>query len=246
MRDAFSMPDSGRMDPIVVARAVVEERHPAARAAFVGGSVLTEHRTPMSDLDIVVLLHGTPAPYRESLQAGDWPVELFVHTDESWHAYVDREIRKRRSPLLWMCADSTLLFDVDGIGERLATEARKLALAGPPTTTPEEIEDFRYAITDLLDDLAGSADQGERLFIASELARRTGELALALADAWRGGGKWLARRLDATAPGLNARLHQAVREALDGQSEALVGVVDDVLAQAGGRLWAGYRRGGTP
>ncbi|MEU6229753.1 nucleotidyltransferase domain-containing protein [Streptomyces sp. NPDC047042] len=234
------------MDPVVVARAVVEERHPAARAAFLGGSVLTEHRTALSDLDIVVLLHGLPAPYRQSLQYGDWPVELFVHTEETWHAFVDRETRKRRSPLLWMCADGELLFDVDGLGERLAAEARKLALAGPPAMPAEEIEDFRYAITDLLDDLAGSTDQGELLFIASELARRTGELALALGGAWGGGGKWLARRLEDAAPGLNARLHHAVRAALDGQTEALVGVVDDVLARAGGRLWAGYRRSGTP
>lgn len=106
--------------------------------------------------------------------------------------------------------------------------------------------DFRYAITDLLDDLAGSTDQGERLFIASELARRTGELVLAIGGAWGGGGKWLARRLEAAAPGLNARLHHAVHRALDGQTEALVGVVDDVLARVGGRLWVGYRRDGTP
>ncbi|MGW2719785.1 nucleotidyltransferase domain-containing protein [Streptomyces sp. NPDC001492] len=234
------------MDTVVVARAVVEERHPAARAAFLGGSVLTERRTPLSDLDIVVLLHGTPAPYRESLQAGDWPVELFVHTEESWHEFVGREVRKRRSPLLWMCADGELLFDVDGLGASVAAEARKLALAGPPAATVEEIEDFRYGITDLLDDLAGCTDEGERLFIASELARRTGELALALGGSWGGGGKWLARRLDDTAPGLNARLHHAVREALNGQTEALAGVVEDVLASAGGRLWIGCRRSGTP
>ncbi|MGX1909301.1 nucleotidyltransferase domain-containing protein [Streptomyces phaeochromogenes] len=234
------------MDPVVVARAVVEERHPVARAAFLGGSVLTERRTALSDLDIVVLLHGLPAPYRESLQYGGWPVELFVHTEESWHEFVDREIRKRRSPLLWMCADGELLFDVDGLGASVAAEARKLALAGPPAATVEEIEDFRYGITDLLDDLAGCTDQGERLFIASELARRTGELALALGGSWGGGGKWLARRLDDTAPGLNARLHHAVREALNGQTKALAGVVEDVLAPAGGRLWIGYRRSGTP
>ncbi|MEU9335149.1 nucleotidyltransferase domain-containing protein [Streptomyces sp. NPDC048290] len=234
------------MDPVVVARAVVEERHPAARAAFLGGSVLTKRRTALSDLDIVVLLPGLPAPYRESLQYGDWPVELFVHTEESWHQFVNREIRKRRSPLLWMCADGELLFDVDGLGASVAAEARKLALAGPPSATVEEIEDFRYGITDLLDDLAGCTDQGERLFIVTELARRTGELALALGGSWGGGGKWLARRLEDTAPGLNARLHHAVREALNGQTEALAGVVEAVLAPAGGRLWIGYRRSGTP
>jgi hypothetical protein len=201
----------------------------------------------MSDLDIVVLLRGDPAPYRTSFRHGDWPVELFVHTEATWYAYVEREVRKRRSPLLWMCADGLLLFDTDGVGERLGAEARKLTAAGPPAVSPEEIDDCRYGITDLLDDLTASIDQGERLFIATELARRTGELALAMGGSWSGGGKWLARRLETTAPGLTMRLHYAVREVLDGQVAPLISVVDEVLAQAGGRMWDGYKRGGrTP
>ncbi len=234
------------MDPVAAARAVVEERHPAARAAFLGGGILSERRTALSDLDIVVLLHGTPAPYRESFRFRDWPVELFVHTEGTWHAFVEREIRRRRSPLLWMCADGLLLFDTDGLGARLGAAARELAVGGPPAATAEELEDWRYAITDLLDDLAGSTDQAETLFIAAELARRVGELALNASGSWCGGGKWLARRLDAAAPGLAARLHDSVREALGGRVESLVDVTDEVLGQVGGRLWAGYRRGGTP
>ncbi|MCH0557742.1 nucleotidyltransferase domain-containing protein [Streptomyces sp. MUM 16J] len=233
------------MDPIHAARAVVDEHHPDARAAFLGGSVVTGRRTSTSDLDIVVLLHGAPAPYRASFRHGDWPVELFVHTEASWYAYVEREVHKRRSPLLWMCADGLLLFDIDGVGVCLAAEARRLTVAGPPTVSAEEIDDRRYAITDLLDDLSGSTDQGERLFIATELARRTGELALAIGGSWNGGGKWLARRLESTAPGLSTRLHHAVREVLDGQIEPLLDVVDEVLGQAGGRLWDGYKRGGV-
>ncbi|MDO0935160.1 nucleotidyltransferase domain-containing protein [Streptomyces sp. DG2A-72] len=235
------------MDAIDAARAVAEEHHPDARAAFLGGSVMTGRRTAMSDLDIVVLLHGAPAPCRASFRHDDWPVELFVHTEATWHTYVEREVRKRRSPLLWMCADGLLLFDTDGVGARLAAEAQRLAAAGPPTVPAEEIEDRRYAITDLLDDLSGSADQGERLFIATELARRTGELALAIGGSWGGGGKWLARRLESTAPGLSMRLHHALHQVLEGRDDSLVGVVDEVLEQVGGRLWDGYKRGGgTP
>lgn len=206
---------------------------------------MTGRRTAMSDLDIVVLLHGAPAPYRASFRHDDWPVELFVHTEASWYAYVEREVRKRRSPLLWMCADGLLLFDTDGVGARLAAEARKLTAAGPPTASAEEIDDRCYAITDLLDDLSGSSDQGERLFIATELARRTGELALVMGGSWGGGGKWMARRLEPTAPGLSMRLHHAVREVQDGRIEPLVDVVDEVLGQAGGRLWDGYKRAGV-
>lgn len=200
----------------------------------------------MSDLDIVVLLHGAPAPYRASLRNDDWPVELFVHTEATWYAYVEREVRKRRSPLLWMCADGLLLFDTDGVGAHLAAEARKLAAAGPPVVSAEETDDCRYAITDLLDDLVGSTDQSERLFIATELVRRTGELALTIGGAWGGGGKWLARRLETTAPGLSMRLHHGLREVLEERIEPLVTVVDEVVGQVGGRLWVGYKRGGTP
>ncbi|MFC8852302.1 nucleotidyltransferase domain-containing protein [Streptomyces sp. NPDC057144] len=234
------------MDAIEAARAVVEEQHPEARTAFLGGSVATGRGTATSDLDVVVLLHGAPAPYRESLQYADWPVEMFVHTEATWRAYIERELPTRRSPLLWMCADGLLLFDTDGLGARLAAHARALVAAGPPPVSADEIDDCRYAITDLLDDLAGSTDPSERLFIATELVRRTGELALAVAGSWGGGGKWLARRLETTAPELNARLHHGLREVLDGRAEPLVTVVDEVLARVGGRLWVGYKRAGTP
>lgn len=234
------------MHPLDVARAVVRERHPEARAAFLGGSVLTSRRTETSDLDIVVLLAGPPAPYRESLHRAGWPVELFVHTEDSWHGFVQREVAARRSPLLWMCAEGTLLFDADGIGERLAAEARNRASAGPPEPKAEELEDRRYALTDLLDDLAGSTDESEKLFIVTELARRTGELALLTNGSWLGGGKWLGRRLDDCVPGLARSLNDSVQQALVGHTRPLVVLVDEVLNQAGGRLWGGYRRSGTP
>ncbi|MFJ2555494.1 MULTISPECIES: nucleotidyltransferase domain-containing protein [unclassified Streptomyces] len=234
------------MDAIESARAVVDEHHADARAALLGGSVVTGRRTATSDLDIVVLLHGAPAPYRASVQYADWPVEMFVHTEATWHAYVERELRRRRSPLLWMCADGLLLFDTDGLGARIAAEARRLTASGPSPESAEEIDDRRYAITDLLDDLAGSNDQSERLFVATELVRRTGELALAVGGSWGGGGKWLARRLETTAPELSTRLHHGLQEVLSGRVEPLVAVVEDVLGQAGGRLWVGYKRAGTP
>ncbi|MEW2128931.1 nucleotidyltransferase domain-containing protein [Streptomyces sp. NPDC005435] len=234
------------MDVVAIARDLVLERHPDARAAFLGGSVLTERRTAMSDLDVVVLLWGEPAPYRESFRSGGLPVEMFVHTEGTWGAFVGREVGAGRSPLLFMCADGELLFDVDGVGARIAARAGELADAGPPGVAGDVIGDLRYAITDLLDDLAGSRDQDERLFIGTELVRRTGELALISERSWRGGGKWLARRLEGAEPGLAGRLRWGLLEVLGGRDELLVGVVDEVLGAVGGRLWEGYRRGGTP
>ncbi|MFJ6568813.1 hypothetical protein ACIQNU_15435 [Streptomyces sp. NPDC091292] len=131
------------------------------------------------------------------------------------------------------------------VGASLTDEARRRAAAGPPALSAEELDDRRYTITDLLDDLSATADRGERLFIAIELARRTGELALAVGGSWNGGGKWLARRLDSTAPGLGTRLHHALHEELEDRVEPLTDVVEEVLDQAGRRLWEGYKRGAT-
>lgn len=234
------------MEPTEAAHAVVKELHPDARAAFLCGSVITDRRTATSDLDVVILMDGEPAPYRLSVHRHGWPAELFVHTEESWHAFVEREVPTRSSPLMWMCADGALLFDTDGVGARIKAHAESLVAAGPPPTPFEEIESRRYALTDLLDDLAGCTDPGELLFICTEIARHTAELVLAVHNTWNGGGKWLARRLDETAPGLSTRLHNTVRQALEGRTAPLAAAVDEVLDQAGGRLWAGYRRSGTP
>ncbi|WP_407548911.1 nucleotidyltransferase domain-containing protein [Streptomyces sp. Pv4-95] len=233
-------------DPVAAARDIVRAHHPQARAAFLGGSAPTERRTATSDLDIVVVLEGEPAPSRHSFRHAGWPVELFAHTERSWRAFIERETAARRSPLLWMCAAGVLLLDRDGVGELLAGEARTRAAAGPPPVTTTELDDRRYALSDLLDDLEGCEEATERLFVVTELARRTGELVLLRHGAWLGGGKWLARRLEDVDPGFPERLRAAVRAALDGGSGPLVALIDEVLEPVGGRLWAGYHRQGTP
>ncbi|MFB8088415.1 hypothetical protein [Streptomyces sp. NPDC055992] len=129
--------------------------------------------------------------------------------------------------------------------EKIGAEARRLVAAGVSVATAEELEDRRYSLTDLLDDLAGCDDVGERVFIVTELARRTANRVLVTRGAWLDGGKWLARHVDAADPGFSKRLSAAVREALSGRDEDLVRMVDAVLDRCGGRLWAGYRRGGV-
>ncbi|MFZ3554767.1 nucleotidyltransferase domain-containing protein [Streptomyces sp. BH055] len=116
------------MDHVSTAERLVRDRFPDARAAFLAGSVLTERRTPRSDLDIVVLLSGLPAPCRESLHHEGWPVELFVQTEADWHRFVERETAERRSSLLAMCAQGLLLSDA-GLHKRL-TDGAAAAMSG--------------------------------------------------------------------------------------------------------------------
>ncbi|POX46463.1 nucleotidyltransferase [Streptomyces sp. Ru71] len=233
------------MDHVETARALVRARFPEARAAFLAGSVLTERRTPNSDLDIVVLLAGPPAPCRESFVHRGWPVELFVQTEADWRAFAERETAARRSPLLAMCAEGLLLTDADGLGAALQGEARARLAAGPPPASPTELEDRRYALTDTLDDLRGCPDPRERAYLVADLLQRASELALLAGGHWLGGGKWLSRRLAAADPGLHGRLTEGAAEAVlgpVGDPQRFVTAVEEVLDRVGGPLWSGYAR----
>lgn len=233
------------MDHVKIARELVSHRFPEARAAFLAGSVLTHRRTPTSDLDIVVLLTGPPAPFRESLVHEDWPVELFVQTETDWRRFAERETAARRSPLLAMCAEGVLLADADGLGAALQAESRERWAAGPPPASATELEDRRYALTDTLDDFHGCTDPLERAYLVADLLQRASQLALLAGGHWLGGGKWLSRRLAAADPGLHRRLTAGAGAAMSGTDDGtgpFAHVVEEVLGLAGGPRWAGYSR----
>ncbi|WP_405912883.1 nucleotidyltransferase domain-containing protein [Streptomyces sp. NBC_00963] len=227
-------------DPVLTARELVRERFPGARAAFLAGSVLTDRRTPTSDLDIVVLLDGPPAPLRENLLYRGWPVELFVQTRADWQRFADQETAKRSSPLLAMCSDGMLLVDRDGLGASLQSEARKRWAAGPPPLSDRERDYQRYILTDLLDDLRGCADPAEQVHLVAHMLQRASELVLLAGGHWLGGGKWLSRRLAAADPGLHRALTEAAAQAVTGDTNAFAATVTEVLDRAGGPLWDGY------
>jgi len=139
-----------------------------------------------------------------------------------------------------MCADGVLLADADGTAASVLSQARAVLTAGPPGPSLAELDRRRYELSDLLDDLAGATDDGERAIICACVVRETAELALLAGGHWLGSGKWLLRELRAADPRLAGKLI-AARE----DPAALGHLADGVLDRAGGRLWAGYRQVGT-
>src|SRR5712691_2282206 len=126
-------------DPVADAQALVAERFPAARAAFLGGGVLSARRTMTSDLDIVVVIDGSPAPYRESLRWRGWPVELFVHRVDGIGAWFAKDAAERLPTLARMCAGGVILADADGSGAAILAQAEAILAAGPPPLSPDEL-----------------------------------------------------------------------------------------------------------
>lgn len=233
------------MEPLDAARAVIAEQFPSAVAAFLGGSALTRFRTATSDLDLVVVLPTLPAPYRQTVRAHGWLVELFVHTRRSLDHFCATDIAARRAPLLDLCASGAVLISHDGVAEAIQSGARQTLAAGPAPLTGEEQERRRYHLTGLLDDLEGCTDPAEIPFIAAEILQKASEFALLGARHWLGTGKWLLRRLAELDP---ARAHDLVEAhrvtVAEGDRTSLLTVAGEILRRSGGPLREGYRAAG--
>jgi len=137
---------------VVVAKRLVVQRFPDARAAWLGGSVAARQQTSMSDLDITVLLDGPPAPFRSSETVDGWPVEFFVQTAESLQRFCEADRARRRPTTMRLVGSSIVRIDRDGIGRQLQASLHQMDLDGPPPVPHHDLEIHRYAITDKLSD----------------------------------------------------------------------------------------------
>lgn len=236
-----------RPDARDAARALIADRYPRVRQAWLSGSVVLGGATETSDLDITVLLDSTEA-HRESLVYEGWPVELFVHTESSIRHFVAKDLARRRPSMARLVSTGVPLVADDG-GASLRAECAAAVAAGPGPLSEPEVALARYFLTDQLDDLAGGATAGVLDAVAIEVWRGTAELLLAAAEWWNGSGKWLIREVEALDEAKGTafafRLHEGLHEALAGDPAVLVKAADEVLDQVGGRLWSGFRLGAS-
>jgi len=228
-------------DPLDDARALARERYPQAVWAVLAGSVLTAHRTAGSDLDIVVVLPlGDPlAPRRESLVFRGWPVELFVHDDETLDWWLAKERLQRKPTLHRMVCGTPVVGDPADRREA----CRALLDAGPEPMAPAQLEAARYGLTDLLDDLEHATDPGERLVIAATLWTNAAHGALVAANHWDGTGKWLLRELRGLEENLDGDGGQGLADrwlAAHRDPAAIEAFAREVLDRLGGPLFDGY------
>ncbi|MDI6099118.1 nucleotidyltransferase domain-containing protein [Actinoplanes sp. NEAU-A12] len=232
-------------DPVEVATRLVGERFPGARAAFLGGSAPTARRTAWSDLDVVVVLDGPPAPFRDTLRYDGWIVELFVQTPTSLAHYWRKDAAARRTPLLRMVAEGVILAGTDSAAEAYRARAAALLAVGPAAPPTRTVDMQRYLVTDLVDDLRGCSDPVEIAYLAATLVLATSDLLLLAENRWSARGKWLPRRLAEIDPDLPGRLAAAQRAVVvGGDREPLVAAVLSVLDHTGGPLQEGFRLAG--
>jgi hypothetical protein len=220
----------------------LDARFPDAIGGLVAGSSARGDDTPSSDVDLIVLLPGRPAPMRRTERIRGRLVEFFVHTEKSFVVFIDREHQLRRSPLLHMCSHGQIIRDHDGRLARLQDLARDRWRAGPASLTKDELEDRRYRLTALLDDLADETDPADRAALAAAVFTDIADLALVSRGRWSGVGRWLSRRLREIDNDLGENLVAGLQAAVQGDVAILESCGHAELERIGGRLDSGYER----
>jgi hypothetical protein len=127
----------------------------------------------------------------------DWPVEVFANTAAGHRGFVGKEFSRRKPTLARMIATGVQVAGQDNAAALIQDECRATLAGGPGPAPHDLLEDLRYGVTDLLDDLTHSRNRGEATTIGHVLQERLDQLALAVAGPWDGDGTWLYRELRA-------------------------------------------------
>lgn len=232
-----------RMEAIFAAKHFVDEYFPHCQAAVLAGSVVRGEETPTSDLDIVIFDNQIENAYRESRIEYNWPIEAFVHSLTSYKTYFRTDIERARPSLLRMVTEGIVLVDT-GILSNIKNEATELLNKGPAPWSEQTLLTKRYMLTDALDDLLGTQNEAEALFIANTLAEAIHEFVLRTNGQWIGASKWIVRALKQYDKDFAGRFVNAFHAFYKtGNREGIINITDEVLAPYGGRLFEGYSLG---
>ena len=231
---------SQRPGPLDAATLFVDFHFPECHLALLAGSVVHGTATAASDLDIVVITPREDVPRWATFREFGWPIEVFAHTPDSYPASFAADAKKRWPLLPLLCRDGMVLRDRADMAQRIKDEAQALLDQGPAPLTEEEINERRYTLTWLLEDLEDVSDPVEVLLMAGSVTHCAASFLLAYHRRWLGQGKWLARELRRFDPERAEQVTRAVevlRRA--GDKETLVRFGDAALQLVGGRRFEG-------
>lgn len=234
--------------PLFVAKELVETRFSGADVAFMAGSVVRGEASTYSDLDLVVIYPRVDQASRESFTHRDWPVEVFVHDPETikyFHNKVDA--LEGKASLYEMIFEGLEIPGPSPMSDLLKEQVAYALAVGPRPLTAAEVEDRRYIISFLLDDIREPKTRDEMFATSTNLYNELADFYLRSRGNWSASGKSLVRRLKKADPLFARRFFDAFDQLqTQNQPQKLVEVVTDVLHPYGGFLFDGYSRKADP
>ena len=232
-----------RSDYLTTARSLLNENHSKAKCAFIAGSVVRGEQTATSDIDTVIVYDtdDLPKAYRHSIVYQNWPIEMFVQNLNSLSYFWKQDIACGMPVLITMIAEGIIIPDGNEYARSLQSKARDVLAAGPAKLSTEEIDNRRYALTDLLDDMEGPKNTAELYGTLSVLYQKLGDFYLRANRCWSGNSKSLTRAIKKAFPDLADKYEAAFKSAFAGDTRPLSELADTLLQPFGGRYWSGLK-----
>ncbi|MBX4928930.1 nucleotidyltransferase domain-containing protein [Rhizobium binae] len=226
---------------LAAARRCVANRYAGAAFAYATGSLMRGEGTAFSDIDLVVVFPSLERAWRESFTHEGFPVEAFIHDEETLAHYLHVDAEGGCPIMVNMVATGRIVGADTGRAGIIQAKAAAVLAAGPKPLAGASYDMLRYQVTDLADDLRGKRPPEETAAIAAQLYQKLADLILLGRGAWAGRGKWaprLMRELDAE---VAAEFDVAFSLAAQGDGGRFLALADRVLASHGGRHFDGFR-----
>lgn len=231
-----------RMNPVEIASKFISDYYPNCNIAILAGSVARNEAKPSSDIDIVIIDEKERYMSRNCYRIEGWPLEAFVYHSNAFYTFFESDIMMGNPALPRMCAEG-LIIKGGSEADKLQQEAKIRIDDGPIPWTTDQINYSRYMITDTLEDLIGSSDDAEAIFIVNRLANLVQEFILRTNQQWTGEGKWVIRAF--------RKYNKAEAEVFvnifdqfykNRNKKSLILYIDTILKPYGGRLFDGYKQ----
>jgi hypothetical protein len=226
-----------------IANAIRAGRYPDAAVVFAAGSIVRGEGTPYSDLDLVVVYPRLRCAARESFLHDNCPVEAFLHDPETLEYFFDQVDRPSGVPSLpQMVAEGIEIPAASDLSRALKQRAAALLAAGPPPLDADTEAQWRYNVSDLLDDLRGARSHDELVATGAALYDRLADYHLRRLGRWSGKGKGIPRALQRVDRELAIRFGRTFDDLfrLDDAGE-VIALAEELLRPAGGPLFDGFR-----
>lgn len=235
--------DTSRISPFEAAREVWRERYAGARVLFLGGSVLRGDATPSSDLDVVVLYERLPNAYREAFVYAGWPVEAFVHDEETLEHFFEANRLQGLPVLMSIVGEGVEVPESSELSARWKRRAVELLEAGPPPWDEGELTLRRYRLTDWVDDMKFPRSDDELVATGAYLYQDAAEFYFRTRGLWSAHSKSIPRRLRRTDEAFAEKFLQAF-DALftEKRPGPAVALIAELLEPFGGFLFEGFHK----
>ncbi len=239
----LSAMSANRISPIQTAKRIFATKFADAELLFLAGSIVRGEHTEFSDLDIVLIYKALPNAYRESFTFQDYPVEAFVHDPETLNYFFQEMDRPSGfSPLMQMVLEGIEIPRPTKLSGELKQLAGEIIEAGPPKLSQEDLQNRRYQITDLIDDIRTPRSRIELIASGTLLYSALADFYFRSQNHWSAKGKAIPRCLKQIAPDFHGRFCGAFESLfVSGKQNPVIVLAEEILKPFGGFLFDGQR-----